>query len=442
MIRILTALALLGCGARPAEPAGGWTYELAVAADGHTAQVTACTPGGVPALPEREAEVVTDYRVEGACARFTLQLVAASVASGRADVALYALPDVIIQPRLWLARPPALPDGITATVHLKLPEGMQAFVPWRPLGGDRYEIDWTAFLLDGRMVLTRQTPRVLTFGETRIQTLTVGRALDAPQAAVDAWILDAVRGIAAVFGAFPADRLQILLIGSPGDEVGFGMVARGGGPAALIYVGHGASAETLAGDWTMAHELFHLGMPRLMRGDEWFSEGITSYYTYVVRARAGVIDAATAWSKLHDGFERGRGARTGRPLGEESRAMHQNYAYWPVYWGGAAFAALADARLRAQGHNLDEVVRGWLALGDPALWYSAETLLARADESFPEARLGVLAAELLGAPPIPEGPVAALYRDYGLRALDPSRVALGEGPHQATRDAVMAPAAP
>jgi predicted metalloprotease with PDZ domain len=95
------------------------------------------------------------------------------------------------------------------------------------------------------------------------------------------------------------------------------------------------------------HELSHLLHPLIEGDSRWLYEGLASYYQNVLRARQGLIPAATAWEKLHAGFRRGRkGTRPSQTLARASEAMLRERAFMRVYWSGAAIALLSDLELR------------------------------------------------------------------------------------------------
>ena len=128
----------------------------------------------------------------------------------------------------------------------------------------------------------------------------------------------------------------------------FGMVRRGGGASVLLIPSMRATSAGLGSDWVAVHELSHLWLPRMVAEDRWLSEGIATYLQEVLRARCGRQSSERAWSRLRDGFERGRRSGTGRRLVAESSAMNRTGAYFRVYWAGAAFALETDVRLRQE----------------------------------------------------------------------------------------------
>jgi hypothetical protein len=107
-------------------------------------------------------------------------------------------------------------------------------------------------------------------------------------------------------------------------------VVRGGGLAAEFFVDETAPLQALQADWTASHELSHILLPYVSRSDRWLSEGLASYYQYILLARNGVIDERTAWQGMFDGFGRGRSGTRGGTLAEVTRQgwEHTMRVYW------------------------------------------------------------------------------------------------------------------
>ena len=160
----------------------------------------------------------------------------------------------------------------------------------------------------------------------------------------------------------------------------FGMAVRGGGPAVMLLISSAAQDDAFPGEWVAIHEFLHHGMPFVDHDDAWLSEGFVTYYTELLRTRAGFRAETTAWTALLAGFERGRNSGVGMPLADESRQMHDNHAYQRVYWGGAAIALLADVALREAGSSLDAAMRELrrCCAATPRIW-PAEQVLATLD---------------------------------------------------------------
>ena len=149
-----------------------------------------------------------------------------------------------------------------------------------------------------------------------------------------------------------------------------------------LLISREASDREFPGEWVAIHEFLHHGMPFVDRDDAWLSEGFVTYYTEVLRARAGFRSERDSWSSLLAGFDRGGRSGTGQSLADESRQMHENFAYQRVYWGGAAIALLADVALREAGSSLDAAMRHLqrCCAATPRIW-PAQQILRAMDEA-------------------------------------------------------------
>jgi hypothetical protein len=236
----------------------------------------------------------------------------------------------------------------------------------------------------------------------------------------------------------PVSALHALIVpvGGATDPVPFGTVARGGSGSVLLFVSSRASETELLRDWVLPHELSHLFVPFVGREHAWFSEGLASYYQEVLRARAGVLSEEQAFSNLTRALRSARNEGTGRPLAEESRDMHQTYAYRAVYWAGAAYFLLVDTELRRRSQSLDHVLSALARGPAPPRGWTLPALLSRLDA-------------LAGEPIFTHLADAALTRPFP--DVEPTLLALGataegdgmqdEAPLASVRRAIFAPQA-
>jgi hypothetical protein len=172
-----------------------------------------------------------------------------------------------------------------------------------------------------------------------------------------AWVERAALAQGHLFDGLPEPELVLLVLRDPEQKQPFGYVVRGGGPMVVVTLPSEVSVQTLRDDWVLVHELTHVGVPDIQRSDAWLAEGIATYYTYLLRARAGLISREQAWANLFDGFARGASRATGHALSYDSVHMHEQRAYWRVYWAGALFVLEADIALRARGKSFDDALR-------------------------------------------------------------------------------------
>ena len=346
--------------------------------------------------------------------------------------------DLLASPDLWLWVPMPRPLHVPMRVHFTLPSGVTAALPWVRDGED-FALSETAFSWKAGGAFTHAEPVSVPVPGGELAWVALGGGFEHADA-VRAWLGEGARASSLLFGGFPLPHA--LVVGVPGERgrSSFGMALRGGGPAVVILLDRQIDEQHLASDWTCTHEFLHLGVPRLPPEDAWLFEGLATYYTEVVRARAGIITAAQAYQHLLDGFERGRKNAWLRSLRRASAQMRENRDFYRVYWSGAALAFLTDVNARrAGGPTLDAALRSFAACCASAEQdWTAERVLAQLDASLGTPRFAPLAHAWLDRAAFPDEHAA-------LAALGVSRGAGDEAifqraPDAAIRDAIMAPA--
>ncbi len=452
-VRLFLTVLLAACSAAPpAEPpppaksAGSvWRYTVAVDAGLAEMLVRACFPGGRPRLVAVDDDAREHLTWSGApvdargmhlrdeCVDYRVDL---RSASGAGDLRMGRLlaPDRLASPDSWLWYPAGpVPRDLDAQVRIELPPGAEVSTPWPRIDARTWRIPWSTFYFPIRMLFGKRFhKRELQIPGGVLRVAQIGdfdsgpqspAGLGSAQALVDEALIQAATEVGTIFGGpFPRPAAQIIVVVQPGRKVGFGMATRGGGPCVILFVGRRVDPAHLKRDWTFVHELSHLALPHTGGGNAWLGEGLASYYQQILRARGGRLSEAEAWSRLHDGFVRGSGDGTGRPLGEESRMMGRTGAYWRVYWGGAAWALRTDLRLRRAGKSLDGLIRHWRACcGDGGPVYTATGLLKEADR-WSGLPIRAETEALLAGRGFPD--YGAAYGALGIEAVDAERVRL------------------
>jgi len=400
--------------------------------------------GVMPASTQnhRNGDLETGHLGPGGCISYALNL--DGLVQGDIGDAQRVGRDLLFDPSVLLWRPRRFNGDFNATVRWRLPDDIHIALPWaRTADGRAFVLDNTVFEWPGAMMLGRSPPMTLSVPGGAM-TLVI---LDAPHRASDQgirrWLAQAADVTAQVFGAFPVKTPLVIVnpTGSWSRPVSFGSVVRGGGPAVVFTLHRDAEDVELPGEWVAVHEFFHLGIPWMRRSDAWLSEGMATYYQYVLRGRAGLLTEAEVWQKIHEGFGRARRDATGRTLVEDSRDMHRTRAYMPVYWGGTAFALEADITLRqgTQGRlSFDDVVRQLhRCCPGKARDRTALELLEQTDAALNLKLLAPLARRYLQHTGAPKS--AALYRQLGIEVVDGKLVLATHGPGAALRRAITAP---
>jgi hypothetical protein len=174
------------------------------------------------------------------------------------------------------------------------------------------------------------------------------------QATLQRWVEFLSGALLQAYGRWPDERWRITVdpadAAALSDPIPWGQVHRESINRVQFITATGASFEQLRGAWTGYHELAHLLIPYRGWGDNWFSEGLASYYQNILQARSGVLDEQQTWQKIYEGFERGRrdSRLNGQALAEVSDDMRNNFSFMRVYWSGAWYFLTVDARLRRQ----------------------------------------------------------------------------------------------
>lgn len=354
--------------------------------------------------------------------------------------------DRLTDPALWLW----LPDTGTASsveVGFELPEGIEVSAPWTPLDADgrhpRYRLadrprDW-----DARVALGRMDRFDINVGGASLRVALLQGEPATDRAAVRRWITAGAQAITTLYGRFPVPSPQLLVVpgGAAREPVPWGQVMRGGGDAVHLYIDQTRPLQEFLDDWTLVHELSHLLHPRMAPDDAWLYEGIASYYQNVLRARAGLLEATTAWDNLHAGFERGiLGTPRDQTLTEVSQDMRRNHRFMRVYWSGAAIALIADKELRQRSgerESLDTALARFQACCLPSdrLW-SGRAFLAKLDELTGTRVFRTLYAQHVDSTAFPD--LRATYRQLGLEARGARHVRLrNDAPLSSLRRAIM-----
>ncbi|HEY0466598.1 MAG TPA: hypothetical protein VGC79_20460 [Polyangiaceae bacterium] len=345
--------------------------------------------------------------------------------------------DLLASPDLWLWVPSPLPEGVQIRARLQLPEGVHALLPWAP-SGDEWLIPESAFRWKAAGAFSHSPSRQLAIDGVDLRLAALDAESFENAKAVEDWLMQGARTSRLLFGAFPVPRALVIAV--PRDHSGpaFGMALRGGGPAVVILLDRHASAKDLATDWTATHEFLHLGVPRLPPEDAWLFEGLATYYTEVLRARAGIITPEEAYQHLLEGFERGRKNGSPRSLREESAQMRERQTFYRVYWAGAALAFLTDVEARrARGPSLDDALRAFAACcaSSEADW-SASQVLAHLDRTLGARRYQKFADVWLTRADFPE--LDATFRELGVSLGAHGRAIFSAAPQASLRDAIMA----
>ena len=253
--------------------------------------------------------------------------------------------------RDWFWVPEKWQANDTIRVEFVMPEGLSVSVPWQRVSDEHY-------LARPVMLFNRST---VVFGQLELEqltlpggTLNLAIAAKTPQARdlYINWTRRVAETVVHEFGRLPVSSTQVVVMPTwfGSDPVPGGEVRRGNGSGLVLIPNTDATSSELMHDWTLYHEFTHLFHPYLGSEGRWVAEGIASYYQNVLRARAGVISAETAWQRLVAGFDRGKRKSRGGETVADGGLMR-------TYWTGAVMALELDMRLRQQvGITLSSVL--------------------------------------------------------------------------------------
>jgi hypothetical protein len=471
-LRQAAALFVLWALAPSAAPAGSLHYT--VTADERLKQldVSACFDASLPpqlvARDERAPELLRDAWLESGgrrrvlavhdsslalpgsrdpgCVRYRVDLSAVGGQQWRSG-GWRTTDAVVLDPDLWLWYPDGAWRGAHWRLDFELPRGYDVSAPWKRIGRSEttvtYELRWRMPGRQARVAIGRFSVESLELpgGQFRYALLPGEPPADA--AAIRRWVTGGARALVSAYGRLPVPDLQLLVVpvGHGREPVPWGEVQRGGGDAVDLYIDQRRPAEEFMNDWVLVHELSHLLHPSIVGADRWLSEGIASYYQNVLRARAGLMSAQSAWNALHAGFERGLGGTPrGRSLAEVSETMMRDHSFMRVYWSGAAIALLADVELRrrSQGaQSLDTALAAFSKCCLPAdRSWSAHELMQELDRLTGTGVFMRLYRTYVNSDRFPD--LRALYAELGLQPVSASSLRLDpKAPGAAICNAIM-----
>ena len=258
--------------------------------------------------------------------------------------------------------------------------------------------------------------------------------IDASRAEMMAWVSAAAAAVTAYFERFPVASFKIVIEPVPGKAgVITGTTWADGGAHTRVYVGEHTTADDLARDWVMTHEMVHTAFPDQPYAHRWIEEGISTYVEPLARSWVGHYPAAKVWTDLVGQLPNGLPAAG-------DHGLDHTHTWGRTYWGGALFCLLADTEIRARtggARGLVDALRGILAAGgnDQVDW-PIERALREGDKAVGVPVLQELYKKMKDAPVTPD--LAALWRGLGVGVRD-GRLELDEqAPQAAIRRAISA----
>ncbi len=214
----------------------------------------------------------------------------------------------------------------------------------------------------------RQTTEVMTLPSSTL-CLLVEEPTPARIELLRVWVRRSANIVTQYYGRFPASLVVLDLDVMDGAGVGGGRTTNEDGLKIHVGVGRAATADRLANDWVLVHEMVHLALPEIGRRHNWLAEGLATYVEGVARAQAGNRDIADVWAEDRSSMPRGL------PQPGEG-GMDQTPTWGRTYWGGALYCLEADVSIRQKTANRLGLQTALRAILDETGGYAAERDIA------------------------------------------------------------------
>ena len=186
------------------------------------------------------------------------------------------------------------------------------------------------------------------------------RFSEAERARLTQWISETVTSVEGLVAPYPFDVHITFYRAEPnGSPVPWANTVRSRRQGVNFHVDPDAGVEALFEDWTAAHELSHLLIPWVGRGNAWFAEGFASYMQYQVMHAMHVIDDAQMMERYRSKIEQAQRQYDlhDLPFVDAAGELVARRQYPTMYWGGALYFLRVDQRLQQSGSSLLEVLR-------------------------------------------------------------------------------------
>jgi hypothetical protein len=312
--------------------------------------------------------------------RYRIDLDALARGEQRRDLALRSAESLIAPSSSFLLYPWPLDEAIPVRVYVDEPPGVE-FATGLTREGDHYrlaahEIPVATYSAFGKL---QRSLVQLDAGRSLLDVVVLDGDLSVAPESIARFATERARAVASFYERFPAPRASLFVVPIPGRRsVIFGNLLPESSPGIALLVGSQAEESTLADDWVLVHELFHIGVPSFHAEGKWFDEGLATYLEPIIRVRAGLLDPLRAWREF--ALEMPRAARALTHEGLEHTG--------DIYWGGAIYCLLADIEARRASNGrlgLEDGVRNVLRAGGNAsdVW-ALERTLRLADEVYPQ----------------------------------------------------------
>jgi len=294
-----------------AAAAAEWTYDVAYA---HGTLAIQATFPGEPWLDEDHWPYVSDLTRTGNTLTYRFDLARAAREQRHYKVASQHGEAILTFPATFLIRPRE-PDAGNYTLKVTGGLAATAQAPTR-------DLDHAPAAVFGGFQ-TRDFP---------VQGGTVHLAYQPtplPEDELLHWVGLSVTALADYYGKLPMPDVLLVIL----THEGRGVRGMAQGNSVLMLPPKTMPRDELRNDWTLMHELTHLGFPCVPYAYHWVEEGLATWLEPIIRVRAGDFSQEQMWKDIVENL----------PPSFPDENTHDYNRY---YWGGALFWFLADLRIR------------------------------------------------------------------------------------------------
>ena len=272
-----------------------------------------------------------------------------------------------------------------------------------------FAVGASAIILMHNRSQAQDATSTIVIGNSKLDVTIESGDLKLTQAQLMHWVQAAADAVATYYGRYPVPHAHLHIIPAGGSGIRHGQTFGFEGGLIKIRVGAQTTAEELASDWMLTHEMVHLSFPSMADEHHWIEEGIAVYVEPIARIQAGQMSAEQMWADLV------RDMPKGQP-DDGDRGLDHTHTWGRTYWGGALFCFVADVRIRKQTQNkkgLQDALHGILdAGGDITNDWDLPQALKIGDSATNTTVLSTLYSEMKDKPASVD--LDAMWKDLGI----------------------------
>src|ERR1051326_1837325 len=139
--------------------------------------------------------------------------------------------------------------------------------------------------------LAQDMNSTLVIGNSKLDVTIESGNLKLSQPELMHWVQSAADAIATYYGRYPLPHPHLRIMPVGGSGVRHGQTFGFNGGLIKIRVGAQTTAEELASDWMLTHEMVHLSFPPVADEHHWIEEGLGVYVHPIAPIKAGQMKA-------------------------------------------------------------------------------------------------------------------------------------------------------